>query len=129
MKSLMLGLLAVVLLSGCAIQNSVNIPDPELERMAGQANEAIRRNGEIAQRLLNSYATVQIERAKAGEITWDMVRALVDLKSAEVDAAYAAAVREIRRKMDAAIQRKSYAGRSFTCTTSTSSNFAFTTCD
>jgi len=62
---------------------------------------------------------------KAGEITKTRANALMDLKMEEVTAELTKANREIADNY----KRSASRGRSFTCTTTTSSNLAFTTCN
>ncbi|MEQ1844711.1 MAG: hypothetical protein ABL983_03930 [Nitrospira sp.] len=96
-------------------------PDPAFD----EAIRAQDRNEERLKRIMDAYIAVQRERVKAGEISRERAAALNRLKLEELLADNEKANREIVDNY----KRSKSSGRSFTCTTTTSVNSAFTTCN
>jgi hypothetical protein len=86
------------------------------------ALKAIDDNKQRGAQILKAYATVQRERVKAGEISDERAKALIQLKVEEVKAEV------IRTNREIASSYRNRNSRSLTCMTTASSNLAFTTC-
>lgn len=111
-------MILLVLLAGCTPSY---FTDPAYD----EANRAMDYNYQLSNRIMEAYVNLQSERLKSGEISQEKAKALIRLKGAELLADLSKADREIADGYERSIS----SGRSLTCTSTTSYNSTFTTCN